>query len=197
MNSWSHVTNYPPLILSGVYDLIHHYSSSRGRKHDSPCAEGAESTKHHPQILPLLPCPLPHALLSLAFGISSFLMLAHAKADALDSLMHRLLGLCMAVVGMTVMTDGIWGQSDSCAVNSGSSSIVCHSSDGKQLLLKLAKALALMMEGCWFLAIAHIMFSDDLMWQGDSMTDMTRVMFVPVLFIWTFLGGWHWDGAGM
>jgi hypothetical protein len=45
------------------------------------------------------------------------------------------------------------------------------------------------MQGCWFFAITHIMFSSDATWQASHPGDMTRVMFTPVMFTWIFLGG--------
>jgi len=78
MNSWSHGTNYPPLMLSGLVDLIH--------THCVP-----------------LPHGVPQFFLSAAFGTSAYLMLAHTKAEPLDALVHRLLGYCMAAVAVAVL----------------------------------------------------------------------------------------------
>lgn len=44
------------------------------------------------------------------------------------------------------------------------------------------------MQGCWFFAITHIMFSDDVTWAASQAGDMTRDMFVPILFVWVFIG---------
>lgn len=142
MNSWSHATNYPPIILSGLVDLIHAYWRP-------------------------LPAPLPHASLSSAFSASAFLMLSHTKAEPLDGLVHHLLGLCMAAVAAAVMGDGVWRGSFAWGA---------------------AKSLALMMEGAWFFAVTHIMFSNDTTWAASYEGDMTRIMFTPVLFTWIFIG---------
>lgn len=57
------------------------------------CCTGLVDLLHsrHP-----LPHGVPHAFLSLAFGINAFLMLTHAKHEALDALVHKLLGYCMS-----------------------------------------------------------------------------------------------------
>eukprot|EP00879_Flechtneria_rotunda_P026539 GHRR01028304.1.p1 GENE.GHRR01028304.1~~GHRR01028304.1.p1 ORF type:complete len:203 (+),score=66.65 GHRR01028304.1:453-1061(+) len=141
MNSWSHATNYPPLVLSGMVDLLHHYSP--------------------------LPAGIPHGFLSLGFGTSAFLMLAHTKPEPLDGLVHQLLGLCMAGVSVTVLASGIWPRS---------------------FAVGAAKSLMLMMEGCWFFAITHILFSGDVTWAASHPGDMTRIIFTPVLFAWIFIG---------
>jgi hypothetical protein len=38
-------------------------------------------------------------------------MLSHAKAEMLDALLHRLLGMCMAAVAAAVIAHGVWPRS--------------------------------------------------------------------------------------
>lgn len=56
------------------------------------------------------------------------------------------------------------------------------------LLLLFATPPPTCMQGCWFLAITHIMFSGDTTWSASRSGDMTRTMFTPVLFSWVFIG---------
>jgi hypothetical protein len=50
------------------------------------------------------------------------------------------------------------------------------------------RRVLLRVQGCWFFAITHISFSDDATWRASRGGDTTRLMFVPVLFAWVFLG---------
>jgi hypothetical protein len=50
-------------------------------------------------------------------------------------------------------------------------------------------AVCRVLQGCWFLAIAHILLSNDTMWAVSHARDMTPVMFTPVLFAWIAIGG--------
>lgn len=57
-----------------------------------------------------------------------------------------------------------------------------------RLLLSPLLLLLILLQGCWFLAITHIMFSTDSTWHASFPGDMTRTMFTPVLFAWILLG---------
>lgn len=97
MNSWSHATNYPPIMLSGLVDLI------------------------HTRVLPL-PKGVPQFFLSAAFGSSAFLMLSHTKGEPLDALLHQLLGYCMAAAAVAVLVQGFVGRGQGgFALNAGKS----------------------------------------------------------------------------
>lgn len=129
---------------------------------------------------------LPHGCQATFLGVSflnqALLMGLHTKPDPLDALCHKLLTLLFLAVAVFVFMEMAFPRS---------------------LVVSLFRVVSMLALGQWLLVIAHIIYGNpkpDIgrfsfvdqprfpQWQTAEPSDMTPVMFLPIVFSWNLMG---------
>jgi len=170
---------YLAFCFSALVSLAAHLtspSSSSSSSRPSPPSSSSSSPSSSPSSSSLLPPRAPHFALAGAFSLEFALFAFHLEGTALDVRAHSLLVVTIGCCAVFSIVEAFAPETSSVAVE-----------------VAAAKAFSTFLQGCWFVALAEILFagrrSMDPRYHGS-------VMFLPAILGFLVLGsGVLWVAA--
>lgn len=109
-----------------------------------------------------LPPAMPNVALGFGFLCNFFTMASHSKHAPLDRIAHQLLALSMGLTAAFTFAEAV---------------------SPRSFMLSIGRCWALLLEGCWFVAMGRMLFEHRPLWQDHRPEDMAPSMYAPVVFV--------------